>query len=37
MDANTTALVGVLVVWAGVVWYLISVDRKIKRGAREHE
>lgn len=37
MDANTTAVVGVLVVWAGVVWYLISIDRRIKRGAKGNE
>ncbi len=37
MDANTTAIVGVLVVWAGIVWYLIRIDRRVKRGASKHE
>lgn len=32
MTATQTALVGVLIVWAGIVWYLFRIDRKIKRG-----
>ena len=32
MTASQTALVGVLIVWAGVLWYLVRIDRKIKRG-----
>ena len=31
MTAQTAALVGVLIVWAGIVWYLIRLDRKISR------
>ncbi|HWO56996.1 MAG TPA: CcmD family protein [bacterium] len=37
MNANTTAVVGVLIVWAGIVWYLVRIDRRIKRGARTDE
>lgn len=37
MSASTTAVVGVMVVWAGIVWYLFSIDRRIKRGAKENE
>ena len=31
MSASYTALIGVLVAWAGVVWYLVRLDRRIRR------
>ena len=37
MDGNFTALVAVLVTWAGVVLYLIRIDRKVSRRSQNHE
>ena len=31
MSANLTALIGVLITWAGIVWYLVRLDRRINR------
>ena len=31
MAANYTALIGVLVTWAGIVWYLARLDRRMRR------
>lgn len=37
MDANYTALIGVLITWAGIVWFIWRVDRKINRKGPSHE
>ncbi|MEW5700705.1 MAG: CcmD family protein [Candidatus Zixiibacteriota bacterium] len=31
MTGNTTALIGVLITWAGIVLYLIRLDRRLPR------
>lgn len=31
MDANYIALIAVLVTWAGIVWFVWRVDRKVNR------
>jgi len=34
MDGNISVLIAVLVTWAGVVWYLVKVDRNVKRRSK---
>jgi hypothetical protein len=31
MTGNSTALIGVLITWAGIVLYLVRVDRRVSR------